>query len=44
MRSRRISSSRQSRLWEHSANFIRILDGCVDRKFSEEVGLNLFEF
>jgi predicted DNA-binding protein with PD1-like motif len=23
---------------------IRILDGCVDRKFSEEVGLNLFEF
>lgn len=23
---------------------IRILDGCVDRKFSDEVGLNLFEF
>ena len=23
---------------------IRILEGCVDRKFSEEVGLNLFEF
>lgn len=23
---------------------IRVLDGCVDRKFSDEVGLNLFEF
>lgn len=23
---------------------ITIIDGCVDRKFSEEIGLNLFEF